>query len=97
MILNIPEEQGRRRIIYIDMVFVLFLVTALTDIVDGIIARKYNVVSKFGRMLDPLVDKVLICGGFICLAIIGEPKLFNLPAMMLGDYSMGRCRHYHGT
>jgi phosphatidylglycerophosphate synthase len=46
--------------------------------VDGAIARRLNVVSKFGRMIDPLADKALVCGTFICFAIIGEPKLFNL-------------------
>ena len=89
MIINIPEIQPGRRNLFIDMVFVLFLVTALTDIVDGIIARSYNVVSKFGRILDPLVDKVLICGGFICLAIINEPRLFNLPILVLAIFQWG--------
>ena len=45
----------------------------------GTIARKLGVTSKFGRMMDPLADKILVCGAFICFAIIGEPKLFNLP------------------
>ena len=62
---------------FLDIAFILFVVAGLTDIVDGAIARKLNVSSKFGRMLDPLVDKVLVCGAFICFAIIGEPKLFN--------------------
>ena len=43
----------------------------------GAIARKLGVSSKFGRMVDPLADKILICGTFICFAIIGEPKLFG--------------------
>ncbi len=64
---------------FLDIAFVLFVVAGLTDIVDGIAARKFNVTSKFGRMIDPLVDKILVCGAFICFAVIGEPKLFNLP------------------
>ncbi|MHC4060492.1 MAG: CDP-alcohol phosphatidyltransferase family protein [Planctomycetota bacterium] len=56
----------------------LFVIAGLTDIFDGIVARKFNVTSKFGRMVDPLVDKVLVCGTFICFALIGEPKLFGL-------------------
>jgi phosphatidylglycerophosphate synthase len=55
---------------YLDIAFILFVVAGLTDIVDGTIARKLNVASKFGRMLDPLADKVLVCGAFICFAII---------------------------
>ncbi|MGD0785359.1 MAG: CDP-alcohol phosphatidyltransferase family protein [Sedimentisphaerales bacterium] len=63
---------------YLDITFGIFVIAGLTDIIDGPIARKLNVVSKFGRMVDPLADKVLICGAFIVFALIGEPKLFNL-------------------
>ena len=62
---------------FLDIAFILFVIAGLTDIVDGIIARKLNVASKFGRMMDPLADKVLVCGAFVCFAIIGEPKLFE--------------------
>ncbi len=75
MILYSPYVQSRP--FFLDIAFVLFVVAGVTDIVDGAIARKLNVSSKFGRMLDPLVDKVLVCGAFICFAIIGEPKLFG--------------------
>jgi CDP-diacylglycerol---glycerol-3-phosphate 3-phosphatidyltransferase len=63
---------------FLDVAFVLFLIAGLTDIVDGIAARRLNVTSKFGRMVDPLVDKILVCGAFACFAIIDEPKLFGL-------------------
>jgi CDP-diacylglycerol--glycerol-3-phosphate 3-phosphatidyltransferase len=63
---------------FLDIAFVLFVVAGLTDIVDGLAARRLNVTSKFGRMVDPLADKILVCGAFICFAIIGEPKLFGL-------------------
>jgi CDP-diacylglycerol--glycerol-3-phosphate 3-phosphatidyltransferase len=62
---------------FLDLTFIIFVIAGLTDVIDGPIARKLNVTSKFGRILDPLVDKVLVCGAFICFAIIGEPKLFN--------------------
>lgn len=78
LIFCIPKQVRQNCSLFMDSLFVLFVVTALTDIVDGIIARRYNASSKFGRMLDPLVDKVLICGAFICFAIIGEPQLFDL-------------------
>ena len=76
MILYAPHVA--KKAVFLDVAFVLFVVAGLTDIVDGIAARRFNVTSKFGRMLDPLVDKVLVCGAFICFAIIGEPKLFGL-------------------
>jgi CDP-diacylglycerol---glycerol-3-phosphate 3-phosphatidyltransferase len=68
---------------YVDLTFALFLVTSLTDVVDGHVARRFNATSKFGRMADPLADKVLVCGSFICFAIIGEPTLFSLPPASL--------------
>jgi CDP-diacylglycerol--glycerol-3-phosphate 3-phosphatidyltransferase len=65
------------RTLLLDTAFTIFVIAGLTDIADGPIARKLNVTSKFGRMLDPLADKVLVCGAFICFALIGEPVLFN--------------------
>ena len=47
---------------------VLFLVAAATDWVDGYWARRYDQVTQLGRIFDPFVDKVLICGTFIMLA-----------------------------
>lgn len=46
---------------------VLFLIAALTDKIDGWYARKYNLVTKLGRILDPFADKLIICGTFIYL------------------------------
>lgn len=45
--------------------FVVFVVATLTDILDGYLARKWKVESAFGRVVDPFVDKLLICGAFI--------------------------------
>jgi CDP-diacylglycerol--glycerol-3-phosphate 3-phosphatidyltransferase len=70
--------------LYLDTAFVIFLIAAFTDLADGHIARKFNATSKFGRIVDPLADKVLVCGAFIVFAIIGEPKLFGLNRDILG-------------
>ena len=48
---------------------VLFVVAASTDWVDGWYARRYQQVTKLGRILDPFVDKIIICGSFIMLAV----------------------------
>lgn len=58
---------------------VLFLLAATTDWVDGWYARRFNQVSRLGRILDPLVDKVLVCGAFIFLA--ARPETSILPWM----------------
>ena len=75
LILQSPYTQNSSELL--ETAFVIFLIAGLTDVVDGPIARKLGIASKFGRMLDPLVDKILVCGAFICFAIIGQPKLFN--------------------
>ena len=89
MILYSPSTENNS--LFLDIAFVVFVAAGLTDIVDGHIARKLNVTSKFGRMLDPLADKVLVCGAFICFAIIGEPGLFGLSrtALMVIQWSIG--------
>ncbi len=62
---------------FLDVAFVIFVIAGLTDMVDGTIARKLGVASKMGRIMDPLADKILVCGAFICFAIIRQPKLFD--------------------
>ncbi len=52
---------------------VVFVVAAGTDWVDGWYARKYNMVTKLGRVLDPFCDKILICGAYILLAVEMNP------------------------
>lgn len=57
--------------------FVLFVIAAGTDWLDGYYARKYGQVTTLGRILDPFADKVIICGAFVFLLV--SPEMQKMP------------------
>lgn len=83
-VFNLPNQLTGMRLLLSVVLFVLmalqmwlssmvvFIVAASTDWLDGYFARKYNLVTVLGRILDPFVDKIIICGSFIFL--VAEPQ-----------------------
>ena len=70
MLFNIPSK-------YL-IACVIFIVASITDAMDGHIARKHNLITDFGKFMDPLADKLLVCSALICLI-----ELNALPAWMV--------------
>jgi CDP-diacylglycerol--glycerol-3-phosphate 3-phosphatidyltransferase/cardiolipin synthase len=78
--MNLPNKLTIARVVVVPIFIVLFLfnyhliafavfiLAALTDLIDGQIARKYNLVSNFGKIMDPLADKILVYSAF-CLMV----------------------------
>jgi CDP-diacylglycerol--glycerol-3-phosphate 3-phosphatidyltransferase len=89
--LNVPNQLTLARLLLSVLVFIFiglhwylsaivtFIIAASTDWVDGYYARKYGQVTKLGRIFDPFVDKIIICGSFIYLA--AEPQSGVVPWM----------------
>ncbi|MEE8170676.1 MAG: CDP-diacylglycerol--glycerol-3-phosphate 3-phosphatidyltransferase [Phycisphaerae bacterium] len=68
MIVQYDARQSGRDVWKLDVCLAIFVIAAVSDVVDGFLARRRNQVTSFGRLIDPFVDKVLICGAFVLLA-----------------------------
>ncbi len=81
--MNLPNKLTILRILLIPMFIVLlmngyyysagilFIIASATDAMDGHIARKYNLITNFGKIMDPLADKLLVTSAMICLVELG--------------------------
>jgi CDP-diacylglycerol---glycerol-3-phosphate 3-phosphatidyltransferase len=93
-IFNLPNQLTLSRLVLALVLFVLiarelwawclvvFALAAVTDWLDGYVARLQNISSALGRVLDPLVDKVLICGAYVFLLPLGAKESWLQPWMV---------------
>ena len=82
------------------LALVLFVLAAVTDYVDGEIARRYSLITDFGKLMDPLVDKIMTAAAFVCLvplraipawvAIVVITREFLITGLRLLAVSKGR-------
>lgn len=79
------HEPDDRRTTVLLVALGLFVIAAITDALDGYLARKWNAISKFGRVMDPFADKILVLGAFVMLAgpSFQAPGVHELPDLQV--------------
>jgi CDP-diacylglycerol---glycerol-3-phosphate 3-phosphatidyltransferase len=66
----------------------LFLVAILTDSVDGFLARRQNLVTDFGKLVDPIADKILVGGALVALSILGELPVWVTVVILVREFGI---------
>lgn len=74
--------------------FLIFGIASLTDLYDGYIAKKYGYVTKWGKFLDPLADKILISAALIAFHTMGYIKLWIVIVIIFRDFLITALRSY---
>ncbi|MEM7146693.1 MAG: CDP-diacylglycerol--glycerol-3-phosphate 3-phosphatidyltransferase [Verrucomicrobiota bacterium] len=65
---------------------ILFIIAALTDMLDGILARKMGLITDFGKLMDPLADKVLMCSAFVLLVELDQLRAWVVAIILTREF-----------
>src|ERR1700752_442305 len=76
---------------------VIFLIAGLTDFIDGEIARRYGVITNFGKLMDPLVDKIMMAAAFISLVPLKAIPAWAATAVVARDFLITGLRMMAGA
>lgn len=68
------------------LALVIFLIAGLTDFIDGEVARRYGVITNFGKLMDPLVDKIMIAAAFISLVPLKAVPAWAATTVVARDF-----------
>ena len=74
--------------------FIVFILASVTDFLDGFIARKKNLISDLGKLLDPIADKILIIGVFCAFLELGIVNSWMVSLIMLREFIITSLRLY---
>jgi CDP-diacylglycerol--glycerol-3-phosphate 3-phosphatidyltransferase len=76
---------------------VVFSVAAITDFLDGYVARKTGQVSDFGKLLDPIADKIIVAAAFIMLVNLDRAPAWVIALIICREFAISGLRAYAGT
>ena len=72
--------------------FLIFIAASFTDMLDGKIARKYNLVTNFGKIMDPLADKILVYAAFCLMVADGTVPAWMLIIILFREFAVSGLR-----
>ena len=70
----------------------VFVIASLTDMLDGYIARHYNQITDFGKFMDPLADKLLVCSTLVALTALGRAPAWAVIVIIAREFAISGFR-----